>query len=523
MKIKTRKITCIILLILVVGLAHAQVKPIIEATETSITVDGENPGKIISRHIYGHFSEHLGRCIYGGIWVGEDSPIPNVNGIRSDIVQALRRINIPNLRWPGGCFADEYHWQDGVGPADQRPPMLNTHWGGVTEDNTFGTHEFLELCRQLDCEPYICGNVGSGTVRELQQWVEYATFDGISPMANLRKQNGRQEPWKVKYWGVGNENWGCGGRMIPMYYANLYKRFSTYVKTYSDNPVYRIACGPNNTNYDWTEVLMREAGRHMDGLSMHFYTVTKTWQRKGSATDFTEKDWFETVKKAGFMDELIQKHTEIMDKYDKRKRVGLIVDEWGTWYDVEPETNPRFLYQQNTLRDAMVAALTLNIFHKHCDRVHMANIAQTVNVLQAMILTKEDKMLLTPTYHVYDMYKVHQDSTSLPLQITGSKYEFEKQSIPTITATASRAKQDEVHISIVNLDPNRPANVSCVLKGIDHKTISGTVLTADKINAHNTFEKPNTIKPEAFKDFRFKNGTLSINLPAKSIVALELL
>lgn len=345
----------------------------------------------INRNIYGHFSEHLGRCIYEGIWVGEDSPIPNTNGIRSDVVEALKNIKIPVLRWPGGCFADEYHWKDGIGPRADRKRMVNTHWGGVVENNHFGTHEFMELCRQLECEPYINGNVGSGTVQEMSEWVEYLTFGGESPMSLLRAENGREEPWKVTYFGVGNENWGCGGNMRPEYYADVYRRYQTYVRNYGDNKIHRIACGPNSDDYNWTEVLMREAARFMDSLTLHYYTVPGEWQNKGPATGFAEREWFTTLRKTLHMDELITRHSVIMDKYDPERRVGLIVDEWGTWYDVEPGTNPGFLYQQNTIRDALVAGLTLNIFHKHHQRVRMANIAQTVNVLQAVILTEGEK------------------------------------------------------------------------------------------------------------------------------------
>ena len=309
----------------------------------------------ISKHIYGHFSEHLGRCIYEGYWVGEDSSIKNMRGIRQDVVDALKKIKIPVLRWPGGCFADEYHWKDGIGPKDGRPTMVNTHWGKVTENNHFGTHEFLDLCEQLGCEPYVCGNVGSGTVREMQEWVEYITFDGESPMADLRRKNGKEEPWKLRYFGVGNENWGCGGNMRPEFYADLYRRFQTYVRNFSGNRIYRIACGAVDDNYYWTEVLMREAGRMMNGLSYHYYTVPGGWRNKNSATEFGEADWFETLKLALRMDEFIRKHGTIMDKYDPKKRVGMVVDEWGTWYQVEPGTNPSFLHQQNTLRDSLVA------------------------------------------------------------------------------------------------------------------------------------------------------------------------
>jgi alpha-N-arabinofuranosidase len=488
---------------------------------SKIVVNTDLGKERISKHIYGHFSEHLGRCIYGGFWVGEDSDIPNTRGIRDDVVAALRRARIPVLRWPGGCFADEYHWRDGIGPRESRPCMVNTHWGGVTENNHFGTHEFMDLCQQLGCEPYICGNVGSGTVREMQQWVEYITFDGQSPMADLRRANGREEPWTVQFWGVGNENWGCGGRMRPEFYADQYRRYATYCRNFGQSTLYKIACGAPDTNYNWTEVLMREAGTLMDGLSLHYYTVTHTWAAKGSATQFDESEWFTTLKKALVMDEIVTKHSTIMDRYDPEKRVGLIVDEWGTWYDVEPGTPPGFLYQQNTLRDALVAGLTLNIFNTHCERVTMANIAQTINVLQAMLLVKEDKMVLTPTYHAFEMYKVHQDAILLPTDVDCTAYERGDESIPALSVSASRDDVGKIHLSLCNLDPGQSSSISCELRGMAPTKVSGRVLTAEAINAHNTFDQPEMVKPAAFDGATLDGGILLLDLPAKSVVVLE--
>jgi alpha-N-arabinofuranosidase len=475
----------------------------------------------INKHIYGHFAEHLGRCIYNGIYVGEDSKIPNTRGIRNDIVAALKHINIPNLRWPGGCFADEYHWKDGVGPKSQRPSMVNTHWGGVTENNHFGTHEFMDLCEQLECEPYICGNVGSGTVHEMQQWVEYITFDGVNPMADLRKENGHPDAWPLKYWGVGNENWGCGGSMRAEYYADEYRRYQTYVRNFGDNHIYKIACGPNVDDYHWTEVMMkntRRGDRHMmNGLALHYYTNFRE-----SATQFNEDEWFIVLKKALYMDDLITRHSAIMDQYDPQKRVALIVDEWGTWYKVEPDTNPRFLSQQNSLRDALVAALHFHIFHNHNDRVHMANIAQTVNVLQSMILTQDEKMLLTPTYHVFDMFKVHQDATQVDVYLQTGNYTYNGDSIPQVSASASKNAQGQVHLSLCNTDPNNAVTVTCAVRGLNPKSATGQVLTADTITAHNTFDEPEQIKPTAFNGATINGNDLSITLPAKSVVVLQL-
>ncbi|MGM0855219.1 MAG: alpha-N-arabinofuranosidase [Bacillota bacterium] len=477
----------------------------------------------INRNIYGHFAEHLGRCIYEGIWVGEASSIANQNGIRTDVLEALRNINIPVLRWPGGCFADEYHWKDGVGQKEGRKRMVNTHWGGVIENNQFGTHEFMMLCDLLGAEPYISGNVGSGTVQEMSEWVEYMTFDGESPMADWRKENGREDPWKLTYFGIGNENWGCGGHMRPQYYADLYRRFQTYVRNYGDNTIYKIACGPNIDDYKWTEVLMREASDLMDGLSLHHYTYPgEFWKKKGSATDFDQNEWDITMSRALYMDELITKHSTIMDHYDPEKRVGLIVDEWGTWFDVEPGTNPGFLYQQNTIRDALVAGVSLNIFNHHSDRVQMANIAQTVNVLQSMILTEGEKMILTPTYHVFDMYKVHQDAETLPIEIETEQIVNGDVNIPKIQASASIAKDGTVNISLCNLGTQEEAAIEIDLRGKSYHNASGRILTSDHMSDHNTFEKPEKVKPQDFQGFSIAENQLKATMPAMSVVLLSL-
>lgn len=493
-------------------------------SNNKLTINADQVLSTIDRQIYGHFSEHLGRCIYEGIWVGEDSPIENTKGIRNDVLKALKEIQIPGLRWPGGCFADEYHWKDGIGPREQRKRMINTHWGGVVENNHFGTHEFMQLCELLECEPIICGNVGSGTVQEMSEWVEYMTFDGVSPMAELRAQNGHEKPWKLKYFGVGNENWGCGGNMRPEYYADLYRRYSTYVRNYGDNKVFKIACGPNVDDYRWTEVLMREAGRYMDGLSLHYYTVPGVWEKKGSATGFAEEEWIETLIKTQRMDELITRHSAIMDQYDPSKRVALIVDEWGTWYDVEPGTNPGFLYQQNTIRDALVAALNFNIFHAHSDRVRMANIAQVVNVLQSVILTEGEKMILTPTYHVFNMYKVHQDAKLLQLDLQSEDYTSHGKTMKAVSATASVDAEGAVHISLAHVDPTKTATLNIDLRGLvnDQFKVEATELTATELDAHNTFDNQNVVKPSAFTSFEVNGHQLSVTLSPMSVTTISI-
>ncbi|HCI54660.1 MAG TPA: alpha-L-arabinofuranosidase C-terminal domain-containing protein [Bacteroidales bacterium] len=506
-------------------------------TSVAMTVDAGASKYTISRHIYGHFSEHLGRCIYDGYWVDPSMPVPKQDRIRLDIVDALKKIKIPNLRWPGGCFADEYHWRDGIGPRNQRPTMINTNWGNVTEDNSFGTHEYLLLCELIGAEPFIVGNLGSGTVEEMSKWIEYLNFDGISPMTNLRKQNGREKPWGVTWFGVGNENWGCGGNMTPEYYVTQYRQYATFIKNYPGTAVRKIASGANSGNYNWTDVLMAglaPSGRgNVWGIDFHYYTnpprgdfgqgqAQKQMTSPASATNFTESTYFGTMRNALRMEQLIRGHDSVMTKYDPQKRIALVVGEWGIWCDPEPGTNPRFLYQQNSLRDALIAGSTLNIFNNHCDRVKMAQLAQTVNVLQALILTEGPKMILTPTYHVFDMYKVHHDSKMLPVSFKSPYYVLEGQSLPALNASASQDSTGIVHITLVNIDPNNTINISITLNQVKWSTVTGQILTSTKITDINTFDKPNTVVIQKFSGARKQGDLLNVTMPSKSVVMLEL-
>lgn len=492
--------------------------------KATITLHADQGKQIIPKEIYGQFAEHLGSCIYGGLWVGENSAIPNIKGYRTDVFNALKDLQVPVLRWPGGCFADEYHWMDGIGSKDQRPKMVNNNWGGTIEDNSFGTHEFLNLCEMLGCEPYISGNVGSGTVEELAKWVEYMTSEGDSPMARLRRKNGRDKAWKVKYLGVGNESWGCGGNMRPEFYSDLYRRYSTYCRNYDDNHLFKIASGASDYDYDWTKILMDRVGQRMNGLSLHYYTVTGWNGSKGSATKFNNEDYYWAMGKCREIEDVIKKHCAIMDQYDKNKRVALMLDEWGTWWDEEPGTVRGHLFQQNTMRDALVASLTFDIFHKYTDRLKMANIAQIVNVLQSMILTKDKEMILTPTYYAFKMYKVHQDATYLPLDITCDTVNVRgERRVPMVSATASKDKNGEIHISLSNIDVNNAQEVTVNLEGTNAKKAIGEILTSANITDYNSFEKPNTISLVPFNDVKVSKGIMKIKLPAKSIVTLKLL
>jgi alpha-N-arabinofuranosidase len=490
--------------------------------QVQVTINAAATKDTISRHIYGHFSEHLGRCIYGGYFVGEqNTSIPNTRGIRKDVVEALRKIKIPNLRWPGGCFADTYHWKDGIGPKSQRPTMVNTWWGGVTEDNSFGTHEFLDLCEQVGAEPYISGNVGSGTVQEFAQWVQYVDHDGVSPMANLRRQNGHEASWHVRCWGIGNETWGCGGNMTAEYYANIFRLFATFLNaSWSGGRLFRVASGAGGGDYHWTEVLMRDVPHWMlDGVGLHHYSVID-WGKKGSATAFSREEYIKTMKQALRMEELIRGHTAIMDKYDPQKAVALVVDEWGGWYDVEPGTNPAFLFQQNTMRDAVLAGVTLNIFNNHCDRVRMANIAQTVNVLQSVILTEGEKMILTPTYHVFDLYSAHQGAVLLPTTYESPLAIVGTDTLPAVSISASRNSAG-IHCSLVNIDPDKAYDVQITLSGASVGRVKGRILTSPRVQDHNTFENPENVRPALFNGCTKVGNAISAKLPPCSVVVLE--
>ena len=503
------------------------------------TLHADQAGAKINKEIYGQFAEHLGSCIYGGLWVGEDSPIPNINGYRKDVFDALKALQIPVLRWPGGCFADEYHWRDGIGPRQLRPSMKNNNWGGTIEDNSFGTHEFLNLCEMLGCEPYISGNVGSGTVEELAKWVEYMTSESGTPMAKLRKENGRERPWKVKYLGVGNESWGCGGNMRPEYYSDLYRRYSVYCRNYDGNKLYKIASGASDYDYKWTEVLMDRVGRRMDGVSLHYYTCVGWKGSKGSATQFDKDQYYWALAKCLEIEEVIKKHKAIMDKTDPEKKIDLLVDEWGTWWDEEPGTIPGHLYQQNALRDAFVASLSLNVFHRHTDRVKMANIAQIVNVLQSMILTDQKgtgHMVLTPTYHVFQMYTPFQEATFLPIDLESEKMDIAKayfkdqatgknagtRPLPLLSASAAKTQDGSIVVALTNVSLDKNEKIDIQLEGCTAKTVSGRILTSKNVADYNDFEHPNVVAPREFKDAKLKKGTLSVKLPAKSIVVLTL-
>ena len=486
-----------------------------------LTADLDATGAPIAPAIYGHFAEHLGRGIYEGIWVGPDSDIPNTNGYRQDVLDALIELDVPVVRWPGGCFADEYHWRDGVGPREERPVRINTHWGWVLEDNSFGTHEFMNFAEGIGADAYVAGNMGSGTPREMARWVEYISSDMDTTLANERRANGREEPWKLPYFGVGNESWGCGGNMTGEYSATLHNRYATFIKSPpgAETPTERVATGANVDDYAFTEALMANARPWLiDALSLHYYTFAGRWEDKGPATDFTEDEWGRTLYHALFLEQLVAEHSAIMDEYDPERRVGLYVDEFGTWFESTEGSTPGFLEQQNTIRDALVAALSYNIFHRHTERVRMANIAQMVNVLQASILTRDEEMILTPTYHVIRMYQPFRGATPIDLTIEAPSVEIGGDAVPHVDASLARMENGDLVLSLVNLHPNDEASVPTNLSG----SVTGEVLTGAAIDAHNSFDAPDTVAPAAYDGAQERNGGLTFDLPPRSVTVVRI-
>ena len=509
--------------VIALSLAAIGALPAFAANQVSVAIDASKPGPVINKNVYGQFAEHLGTGIYEGMWVGPKSKIPNTRGWRNDVVGALKELHVPLIRWPGGCFADEYHWRDGIGAPGKRATKVNTNWGGVEENNAVGTHEFFDLAEQVGADTYVNGNLGTGSVQEMSEWIEYMTSDSKSTLANLRRKNGRDKPFKVDFFAIGNEAWGCGGSMSPEYYADLYRNYNTFLRAPQEFRPKMIASGGNDGDTKWTDVLSSRLKDQTDAISFHYYTIpTGNWDVKGAATGFKENEWMSTLQKTLRMDSLIKTNVAVLDKNDPAKKIAFYVDEWGTWYDVEKGTNAGFLFQNNTLRDAVVAALNFNIFHAYADRVKMTNIAQMVNVLQAMIITDKDKMLLTPTYYAYQMYVPFQDATSLPVKVSDSApYKLGDASIPGVSASAARAKDGKVYLALVNTNPGQPVEVSVDVTGTKVTGASGKVLTSSEMDAHNTFKAPNAIKPAPYSA-KAANGKLNLTLPAKAVVVVAL-
>jgi alpha-N-arabinofuranosidase len=499
----------------------------------AITVDASKPGAKIDRNLFGQFAEHLGHGVYEGVWVGRDSRIPNTRGIRNDVVAALKALKVPNVRWPGGCFADEYHWRKGIGPANARPATLNPNWGGVIEPNSFGTHEFMDFLDQIGSEAYLSVNVGSGTPQEAAEWLEYLTAAQPTTLVKERTANGHAAPYKIAYLGIGNESWDCGGNMTPDYYLSQLKIYSRFVRNFNPaqqdtNKMLKIAVGPGGIEprwTEWTESIMKAWQGHqwswdIDGLSMHSYTVVR-WPPAFKSVGFGEAEYGQILESTLDMENLITTHAAIMDKYDPQKKIALVVDEWGAWYAALPGSTPGFLAQQNSLRDAILASLNLNIFARHADRVRMANIAQMINVLQAMILTDQDKMLLTPTYHVFKMYVPFQDATFVPVTFDAGTYSHGGITLPRLDAIAAKDAAGTVWVALTNLDPSRPVEVAARLTGVSGKTASGETLTAPAVDSVNSFQAPTTVAPKPIAA-KLQGDELTLTLDPKSVTVLSI-
>jgi len=513
------------------ALALQPIPSLAEPAPVRLEVQTSRSGPTISRDIFGQFAEHLGSGIYGGIWVGPNSPIPNVRGIRSDVVAALRAIHVPNVRWPGGCFGDNYHWRNGIGPYAQRPATLNPDWGGVIEPNSFGTEEYFDFLNQIGAGAFISENIGSGTVKEAADWFEYMTSEKPTTLAKLRAANGHPAPYKVKYLGLGNESWGCGGAMSSDHYVEEMKQFDHFTRNYNPaqqspaTAMKRIAVGWDSGNSDYTEAVMKAWkdkvwSWDIEGVSLHGYTIPNSWEKKGPSSGFGEDEYAKGIRATLKMKDWIARQSAIMDKYDPGRKLGLYVDEWGIWTDPNPGSNPGFLQQQNTLRDAVIAALNLDIFMRNADRVRGANIAQMVNVLQAMILTDGPKMVLTPTYWVYRMYVPFQDSTLVPVSFDAGSYAYGDVRLPGVDAVAARDSSGKLWLSLVNVDPNRSALIAASIDGFNARSASGQVLTAPGVDSHNSFDQPNEVAPRPFAGHP-SAGRLLFELPPKSVAVVE--
>ena len=494
-----------------------------KAQSVTVVIDAMHPGPVINKNIYGQFVEHLGTGVYGGLWVGPESKIPNIRGWRKDVIEALQALRVPVVRWPGGCFADEYLWRDGIGPRNGRPVRINSTWGGARDTNAVGTHEFFDMAELLGAQAYVNGNVGTGTVQEMADWVEYMTGVGKSTLARLRAKNGHPAPFKVAFFGIGNENWGCGGNMTVQRYGNLYNHYATFIRAKKEAMPALVAAGGLDGDGAWTEHLSKHIRASASAISLHYYTVPgRGGPAKGAATGFGQDQWISALKDAWHMDELLARNVAIIEKNDPKKKFTLVVDEWGSWYDPTPGSPPRFLQQQNSLRDAVVAALHFHIFHAHAERVSMANVAQMVNVLQAMVLTEGDKMVLTPSYYAFQMYVPFQGATSLPVRLDNNPpYTFGTTAIPAISASAARGKDGKLYLALVNTNPGQVLDVAVEVAGAKAGSASGTVLTSSAMDAHNTFAAPQTIMPVPFRA-SIERGRLVARLPAKSVAVLAL-
>ena len=459
---------------------------------------------------HGHFIEHLGSCVYGGLWVGKDSHIPNLNGYRKQAVECLQELGVPVLRWPGGCFADDYHWRDGIGPAAKRPKRVNIHWGEYVEDNSFGTHEFIGLCRLLNAEPYFAGNVGSSTPHELRDWIEYCNYPSGSTLSDERAANGSAEPFRVRYWGVGNESWGCGGNMRPEEYARLYRDFAVYCRNFGGTDLFLVASGPSGNDSHWSRGLMDGLGwDRPQGVSMHYYSGGAD-----RSTTFTADHMNEQFISYLKVEEAIVQQRAVLDSYQKGKEIGLILDEWGVWDDIPEEDERRYgkLWQQSTMRSAIAAGLGLNIFNRQADKLHMCNIAQMVNVLQSLLLTdgpEGEHCVRTTTYHAFSLFKPHRTKTAVRVESGDSS--------PSGLSVSASKSDKELVVTLVNPRHDVDLQVECTLKGVNPNPGTAQILHDAEWNACNTFDHPDRIAPKPLT-LRVDGSQVHLDLPRLSLV-----
>ena len=484
---------------------------------------------VVRPELHGHFAEHLGSCVYGGLWVGKNSRIPNVNGYRKAAVDALRELGIPVLRWPGGCFADNYHWRDGIGPVDKRPKRVNMNWANALEDGSFGLHEFIGLCRLIEAEPYLSVNVGSGTPQEALDWVEYCNFPKGTTLSDERIANGAPEPFRVRYWGIGNEAWGCGGRMTPEYYANIYRQYSNYMRSFGGTTPFLVACGPNQNDANWTRGFFNGmgGGRGPSGFAMHYY-------QNGSLppTEFTvdamnqQLSTFQTVERAiVYQRTLIDSFNPPMAGRGGRAGapagrggmapgVALLLDEWGVWDRLTGEEQTKYgqLWQQSTMRSAVAAGLGLNIFNRQADKLYMCNIAQIVNVLQSLLLTDGhtgQNCVKSTTYHAFALFKPHRSKTAVKVESGGTD--------PLDLSMSASKSGSELVISFVNPKSDAGLRIDCALDGRTAKSATAQILTHKDFNAANTFGTPNAIVPQSHL-IQVPGSSVRLDLPPMSIV-----
>jgi alpha-N-arabinofuranosidase len=493
------------------------------ASTATVDVLLDEPIGVIAPELYGHFAEHIGGVIYDGIWVGEDSAVPNLGGIRKSLVDWMKRLRPAVIRWPGGCFADGYHWRDGIGEREKRPRRYG-RWTDVTEPNHFGSHEFIRFCRLVDAQPYMAANVGTGTPEEFQSWVEYCNAPaGLTTLADERAANGAPDPLGIRYWGVGNESWGCGGKFTPEDYCTDYRKFATWVPGYGV-PLYLIASGPNGNDPNWTARFFQKWVDYerapLHGWSPHYYCGTA-----GEALQFSTDQWYELLARAKEMEKLISDQWAVMGKFDPQRKVRLVIDEWGAWHKPGTEINKRHLFEQmGCLRDALVAALTLDTFNRHADKMAMANVAQLINNLHSLFLADGDRFVATPNFYVFEMYKPHQGATAVRVNVEAPAVEFrvgsDRRQLFGLAGSAS-VREKAMTLTLVNPHDSEPVAAAVNLKGGAARAARRTVLTHAQANAHNTFERPNELVSQS-GDVEVSGAAFTLELPPKSIARWDI-